>query len=184
MCCSGTCFSGGSRQTSCSKAAAGEGGWAGGGIWGTAVMWLTSDSCTASAVISSYSLQGSAPVQELRGEMVPMGHGKRTGGTGFRVRLQASEGAAILPTRGYQLAGPGACLGHPEDQRQSRGWNPGFLVTCRPRAVVAQAWCPAQANANSLQPSWAQGPHTSKKYTAKTALDGKRAELGSETAWK
>lgn len=105
-----------------------EGWWAGGGIWGTAIMWLTSDSCTTSPVTSSCSPLDSPSAQELRGEM---GHGERKKGEGFQVRLQAAEDAATLPFRGHRLAGPGACLGHPECQRQGEGWDPGFLVLCR-----------------------------------------------------
>ena len=60
-----------------------EGWWAGGGIWGTAIMWLASDSCTASPITSSCSPLDSPSAQELRGEMVPLtGHGERRKGKG------------------------------------------------------------------------------------------------------
>lgn len=90
----------------------------------------------------------------------------------------ASEDAATLPTRGHRLAVPEACLGDPEYQSQSQGWDPDVLVPCRPRAVVAQAWCPAQghANENALQLISALESHTSKKHTAKNQ-EGGRAGL-------
>lgn len=57
-----------------------EGQGAGGGVWGTAIMWLTSDSRTASPIPSSYSRQGSPPAQELGGETAPTGLGEKSRG--------------------------------------------------------------------------------------------------------
>lgn len=93
----------------------------------------------------------------------------------------ASEDAATLPNRGHRLAGPGACLGHPEYQSQSQGWDPDVLMSCRPRAVVAQAWCPApgHANENTLQLISALESHTSKKHTAKTQEAGRAGLIDS-----
>ena len=67
-------------------------------------MWLTSDSCPASPITSSYSWQGSPPAQELGGEMVLTGPGEKGRGgegRGAGSALQASEDVATLPTRGH-----------------------------------------------------------------------------------
>lgn len=177
-CCPETCSSGGSRQTSCSSNAADGGGrWAGGGIWGTAIMWLTSDSCTGSPTTSSYSRQGSPPAR---------GTGRRVGsdrpwretekGHSSGAALRACKGCCrVAHQGGARLAGPGAGLAFPESCRQSQGWDPGLLVPCSPRTGVAQA----HANMRTLQPDQALEPHPSKKHTAKLGLrlEGDRTGL-------
>ena len=79
----------------------GEVGWrrAGGGIWGTAIMRLTSDSCTASTLPGHQLLQPSCPGTGRGDDLVLRGHAERRRGAGSA--LEASEDAATLPSRGH-----------------------------------------------------------------------------------
>lgn len=124
-CCPETCFFGGRRQTSCSKAAA-EGGrarWAGGGIWGTAIMRLTSDSCTASPLPRHQLLQPSCPGTGRGDDLVLRGHAERRRGAGSA--LEASEDAATLPSRDTEAGGARGLLMSLRESEPEPGWDPG-----------------------------------------------------------
>lgn len=107
---------------------------------------------------------------------MPTGHGEKRGGEG--TGLQGFRGCCYIAHQGTQA---GRARGLPRSPRVSEsepGWDPDVLVPCRPRAVVAQAWCSAQghANENALQLISVLESHTSKKLTAKTQ-EGGRAGL-------
>lgn len=157
-CCPETRSSGGSRQTSRSSKAADEGGrWAGGGTWGTAMMWPTSDSCTASPLASSCSRQGSPPAQEPGGEGVP------------EASRRSGEGTRLWGNVAHQGT---------ESQRQSRGWDLGLLVPCSARAGVAQACCPSPCQSSNPIRPWSLTP--ARNTQPSSASDRRGPELASE----